>query len=91
MIVDYVGLTIDLMKWQNGEVVTCQPFVAVLGAFSYTYAKPSHSHCRTGAARTNARSSSSAVSIFYTLQEACIINEQQRRHHLTLRPQSALN
>ena len=29
--------------------------------------------------------------IFYTLQEACIIIEQWRRHYLTLRPHSALN
>ena len=39
LFVDYVGPTIDFMKWQNGEVVTCQLFVAVLGAFSYTYAE----------------------------------------------------
>jgi transposase len=39
MFVDYAGQTIDFMNGLTGEVVTCQLFVAVLGASSYTYAE----------------------------------------------------
>ena len=39
MFVDYAGQTIEFTDGLTGEVVTCQLFVAVLGASSYTYAE----------------------------------------------------
>lgn len=39
MFVDYAGQTIGFTDGLTGEVVTCQLFVAVLGASSYTYAE----------------------------------------------------
>lgn len=39
MFVDYAGTTIDIFDAETGEVHTCQLFVAVLGASSYTYAE----------------------------------------------------
>ena len=39
MFVDYAGQTIAFTDGLTGEVVTCQLFVAVLGASSYTYAE----------------------------------------------------
>ena len=39
MFVDYAGQTIDIVDGLTGEVRSCQLFVAVLGASSYTYAE----------------------------------------------------
>lgn len=39
MFVDYAGQTIEFVDGLTGEVMTCQLFVAVLGASSYTYAE----------------------------------------------------
>lgn len=39
MFVDYAGQTIEIVDGLTGEVQTCQLFVAVLGASSYTYAE----------------------------------------------------
>jgi len=37
-IVDYAGLTMDVIDPQTGVVNTAQIFVATLGAYSYTFA-----------------------------------------------------
>lgn len=39
LFVDYAGQTIEFVDGLTGEVVSCQLFVAVLGASSYTYAE----------------------------------------------------
>ena len=39
LFVDYAGTTIDIFDGLTGEVLTCQLFVAALGASSYTYAE----------------------------------------------------
>jgi transposase len=39
MFVDYAGKTLEVVDGTTGEVCTCQLFVAVLGASSYTYAE----------------------------------------------------
>ena len=43
MFVDYAGTTLEVVDGMTGEVRTCQLFVAVLGASSYTYAEATFS------------------------------------------------